>query len=46
MRKLIVWMASESPTWGQAPVAAELSVKLRTYVSPRTIGLLNPILTR
>jgi putative transposase len=44
-RKLIVQMAQENPTWGQARVAAELSVKLGIYVSPRTmrapIGLQN-----
>jgi putative transposase len=37
MRKLIVRMASENPTWGQARVAAELSVKLGVHVSPRTV---------
>jgi hypothetical protein len=36
IRKLIVQMAQENPTWGQARVAAELSVKLGIYVSPRT----------
>ena len=35
--KLIVQMAQENPTWGQARVAAELSVKLGIYVSPRTV---------
>jgi transposase InsO family protein len=30
-------MAQENPTWGQARVAAELSVKLGIYVSPRTV---------
>jgi putative transposase len=30
-------MASENPTWGQARVAAELSVKLGVHVSPRTV---------
>jgi transposase InsO family protein len=34
IRKLIVL---ENPTWGQARVAAELSVKLGIYVSPRTV---------
>ena len=34
IRKLIVQMAQENPTWGQARVAAELSVKLGIYVSP------------
>jgi hypothetical protein len=33
IRKLIVQMAKENPTWGQARVAAELSVKLGIYVS-------------
>jgi hypothetical protein len=37
IRKLIVRMARENPTWGQARVAAELSVKLGIYVSPRTV---------
>jgi putative transposase len=37
IRKLIVRMASENPTWGQARVAAELAVKLGIYVSPRTV---------
>jgi len=37
MRKLIVRMASENPTWGQARVAAELAVKLGIQVSRRTV---------
>ena len=37
IRKLIVRMAKENPTWGQARVAAELSLKLGIYVSPRTV---------
>src|SRR6516225_939097 len=37
IRKLIVQMAQENPTWGQARVASELSVKLGIYVSPRTV---------
>ena len=37
IRKLIARMALENPTWGQARVAAELSVKLGIYVSPRTV---------
>ena len=37
IRKLIAQMAQENPTWGQARVAAELSVKLGIYVSPRTV---------
>ena len=36
-RRLIARMALENPTWGQARVAAELSVKLGIYVSPRTV---------
>lgn len=34
IRRLIVRMVLENPTWGQARVAAELSVKLGIYVSP------------
>jgi hypothetical protein len=37
IRKLIVQMAQENPTCGQARVAAELSVKLGIHVSPRTV---------
>jgi len=37
VRKLIVQMAQEDPTWGQARVAAELSLKLGIDVSPRTV---------
>jgi putative transposase len=37
IRDLIVRMALENPTWGQARVAAELSVKLGIDVSPRTV---------
>jgi putative transposase len=37
IRKLILQVAQENPTWGQARVAAELSVKLGIYVSPRTV---------
>ena len=37
IRKLIVQMAQQNPTWGQARVAAELSVKLDIDVSPRTV---------
>src|SRR5262250_1310234 len=37
IRKLIVQMAQENATWGQARVASELSVKLGIYVSPRTV---------
>jgi putative transposase len=37
IRDLIVQMAQENPTWGQARVSAELSVKLGIYVSPRTV---------
>jgi len=42
IRKLIVRMAQENPTWGQARVAAELSVKLGIYVSPRTVRVYWP----
>ena len=37
IRKLILRMALANPTWGQARVADELSVKLGIYVSPRTV---------
>jgi putative transposase len=37
IRKLIVQMVQKNPTWGHAHVAAELSVKLGIYVSPRTL---------
>ncbi len=36
IRQLIVRMVRENPTWGEERVAAELSVKLRILVSPRT----------
>src|ERR1700737_2461667 len=37
IRRLIVRMVRENPTWGEERVAAELSVKLRILVSPRTV---------
>jgi len=37
IRELIVRTAQENPTWGQARVAAELSLILGIYVSPRTV---------
>jgi len=43
IRKLIIRMALENPTWGQARVAAELSVKLGIYVSPRTVRAYWPL---
>src|ERR1700694_3666742 len=37
IRRLMVGMVKENPTWGQARIAAELSVKLGICVSPRTV---------
>ena len=37
LRRLIVCMVRENPTWGEERVAAELSVKLGVLVSPRTV---------
>jgi putative transposase len=37
IRELIAQMVHENPTWGQTRVASELSLKLRIYVSPRTV---------
>lgn len=37
VQKLIARMARENPTWGQARVAAELSIKIGIYISPRTV---------
>ena len=37
IRRLIVEMASNNPTWGQERVADELSLKLGILVSPRTV---------
>jgi putative transposase len=37
LRRLIVRMVRENPTWGEERVAAELSVKLGILVSPRTV---------
>ena len=37
LRKLIVEMANENPTWGEERIAAELLLKLGIRVSPRTV---------
>src|SRR6202022_2735647 len=37
IRQLIVRRVGENPNWGEERVAAELSVKLRILVSPRTV---------
>src|SRR5215813_12262265 len=37
IRRLIVEMASNNPTWGQERIADELSLKLGILVSPRTV---------
>jgi putative transposase len=37
LRRLIVRMVRENPTWGEERVAAELSLKLGILVSPRTV---------
>src|SRR5262252_2889267 len=37
LRRLMVRMVRENPTWGEERVAAELSVKLGSLVSPRTV---------
>ncbi|MCU1246990.1 MAG: hypothetical protein JWQ49_19 [Edaphobacter sp.] len=37
LRQLIVEMVRENPTWGQARIANELSLKLGIQVSPRTV---------
>ena len=37
LRLLILTMAWDNPTWGQARIAAELVLKLRIQVSPRTV---------
>ena len=43
IRKLIVQMVRENPTWGQERVADELSVKLGVCVSPRTVRAYWPV---
>jgi hypothetical protein len=37
LQELILAMARDNPTWGQARIAAELIIKLWIQVSPRTI---------
>ena len=38
IRQLIACMVKENITWGEERIASELSLKLGTYVSPRTVG--------
>jgi transposase InsO family protein len=38
MRRLILEMAAENPTWGEQRIANELNLKLAIRVSPRTVG--------
>ena len=37
LRHLITAMARDNPTWGQARIADELSLKLGIHISPRTV---------
>jgi putative transposase len=37
LRTLVAEMVRENPTWGQARIAAELSLKLEISISPRTV---------
>jgi putative transposase len=37
LRQLILTMARDNPTWGQARIAAELRLKVGIQVSPRTV---------
>ena len=37
LRQLITAMARDNPTWGQARIANELSLKLGIQISPRTV---------
>ena len=45
LRQLILTMARDNPTWGQARIATELRLKLGIQASPRTVQkylLVNP----
>jgi putative transposase len=44
LRQLIEKMARDNPTWGQARIADELSLKLGIQVSPRTVRAYWPLI--
>ena len=43
IQRLILRMARENPTWGEERIAAELLLKLRIRVSPRTVRRYMPL---
>ena len=45
LQELIFKMAHENPTWGEERIAAELLLKLRIRVSPRTVRRYMPLNT-